>query len=145
MRIPERHRIGRVELPRTFSVLSIPLFEQSLDPSRHFIIEAVDVLSEEEWKSLIANSSLSEAFVFVHGFNVAFRDALYRVAQITWDLQYKGVPVLFSWPSRGQILDYGYDRESALGARGAFISVLKTLRSSGINRIHLLAHSMGNF
>src|SRR5262249_50256300 len=77
-------------------------------------------------------------------FNTTFRDGLYRAAQIMWDLQYSGVPIFFSWPSRGRLLDYLYDRESALGARDAFIEVLKNVRLSGVDRIYILAHSMGN-
>ena len=52
--------------------------------------------------------------------------------------------MLFSWASRGHIIDYLYDRESALLARAPFIDVLRNLRATGIGRIHILAHSMGN-
>jgi esterase/lipase superfamily enzyme len=145
IRIPQKHRIGRVELPFRLALFSLTFYQQALDPRKHFIIEGIDILSLHEWKKLISTSSLGHALVFVHGFNVTFRDALYRLAQVTYDIQYTGLPVLFSWPSRGQMLDYGYDRESALVAHDALISVLKTLRSAGINRIHILAHSMGNF
>ena len=41
--------------------------------------------------------------VFVHGFNVNFEDAVYRTAQITYDLQFDGAPFLFSWPTSGNI------------------------------------------
>ena len=30
-------------------------------------------------------------------FNTTFTDSLYRLAQIVWDLQYKGLPIAFSW------------------------------------------------
>jgi esterase/lipase superfamily enzyme len=53
--------------------------------------------------------------------------------------------VLFSWPSRGAVIDYGYDRDSAAGARKPFIKVLELLASrENIKQIHVLAHSMGN-
>jgi esterase/lipase superfamily enzyme len=145
VRIPEQHRIGRIELPFKLELFSLTFYEQSLDPRKHFIIEAINILSLQEWKSLISSSGLGDSLVFVHGFNVTFRDALCRLAQIAYDIQYPGLPVLFSWPSRGQILDYGYDRESALVTHDPFISMLKTLQSAGINRIHILADSMGNF
>lgn len=145
IRIPELHRLGRVELPFKLQLFSIKLYEKPLEPSKHFIVEVIESVTLDEWKSLVASSGLKEALVFVHGFNVTFQDAIYRLAQITWDLKYRGLPVLFSWPSRGQIMDYAYDRESALGARDSFLSVLRNLQSSGIERIHILAHSMGNF
>ena len=63
----------------------------------------------------------ADALVFVHGFNTSFDDAVLRHAQIVWDLQYTGLPVLFSWPSRESVLDYVYDQQSAIGAREHFI------------------------
>ena len=65
------------------------------------------------------------ALVFVHGFNTAFTDALYRTAQIVWDLQHNGLAVLFTWASRGDIIDYLYDKESAYLARDDFITLLQ--------------------
>jgi esterase/lipase superfamily enzyme len=83
--------------------------------------------------------------VFVHGFNTTFEDALYRNAQIVWDLQYTGLPVLFTWASRGQVADYIYDKDSAYLAREAFVTLLKKLKDDyGVDQITVLAHSMGN-
>ncbi len=45
---------------------------------------------------------------------------------------------------RGHIIDYLYDRDSALGARGAFVELLRNIRAAGVQRVHVLAHSMGN-
>jgi len=109
-----------------------------------FHFPPVDVRTLEDWKELVSSSGHKSALVFVHGFNNTFRDALCRAAQIMWDLQYPGLPVLFSWPSRGAVLDYIYDRDSALGARDSFIETLRNLRSAGVSRIDILAHSMGN-
>lgn len=93
----------------------------------------------------IRSSGKPEALVFVHGFNVSFVEAVYRCAQIAWDIAYKGIPILFSWASRGAVLDYGYDRNSALIARSRFVDLLILLRDAGLEKVHVLAHSMGNF
>ncbi len=37
----------------------------------------------------------TDALIFVHGFNTSFDDAAFRMAQIVWDLGYRGLPVLF--------------------------------------------------
>jgi esterase/lipase superfamily enzyme len=83
--------------------------------------------------------------VFVHGFNTTFEDALYRNAQIVWDLQYRGLSVLFTWASRGDVTDYIYDKESAYQARDDFLTLLRKLKQDyGIEQVNVLAHSMGN-
>ena len=50
--------------------------------------------------------------VFVHGFNNHFDDAVYQLAQIAHDSGADIAPILFTWPSRGSIFEYGYDKES---------------------------------
>ena len=86
------------------------------------------------------------ALVFVHGFNTSFQDSVLRFAQIIWDMQFKGAPVLFSWPSAGGVLNYIYDLNSAMGARVWFQKLIQLLRAdAGVETIHIIAHSMGNF
>jgi esterase/lipase superfamily enzyme len=82
--------------------------------------------------------------VFVHGFNTTFEEALFRNAQIVWDLQYSGISVLYSWSSKGKVRDYVYDRDSADIAQPGFIALLSTLRDLGIEHVDVIAHSMGN-
>jgi esterase/lipase superfamily enzyme len=81
----------------------------------------------------------------VHGYNVPFDDALNRTAQLVRDLNYDSAAFLFSWPSRGTWWRYGTDRVSADAAAeslAAFIS--KVQSATGAEKIHIIAHSMGN-
>ncbi|MGI4766431.1 MAG: alpha/beta hydrolase [Janthinobacterium lividum] len=84
--------------------------------------------------------------VFVHGFNNRFEDAVFRFAQIIHDSHAPVVPVLFTWPSRGDLFAYGYDRESTNFSRDALEQVLSTLAADPkVGEISILAHSMGNW
>ena len=84
--------------------------------------------------------------VFVHGFNNKFADAVFRYAQIIHDSRAPVLPVLFTWPSRGSVLAYGYDRESTNYSRDALESVLQALaRDPDVGEVSILAHSMGNW
>ena len=52
--------------------------------------------------------------------------------------------MVFSWPSRASLLDYGYDRESAMWSRDALQQVLDGLIASPVvGHIHIVAHSIG--
>jgi esterase/lipase superfamily enzyme len=44
-----------------------------------------------------------DTLVFVHGFANSFEDAVFRNAQIVYDLDYQGLSVLYSWSSRGDV------------------------------------------
>lgn len=146
VRIPEDHKLGRIELPGGLSIFGIQLTKEEADPRRHFILRSRQPLSLEQWDGLIDKLGPNDAVVFVHGFNTSLDDGIFRFAQVVWDLQYRGLPVLFSWASKGTAIDYQYDRESALGARDAFLSLLANLKEKHrIATVHVIAHSMGNF
>jgi len=53
-----------------------------------------------------------EAMVFIHGFNVPFKDAIERTAQLAADLELP-IPILYSWASQGNVADYIADGNSA--------------------------------
>jgi esterase/lipase superfamily enzyme len=144
VQVPKDHRIGRLELPFEISVFSINIYRKEHSIKNHFTIGGVELLAEEEWRARIGRGGLNEALIFVHGYNTTFNQALYRAAQLFWDLQYTGVPVMFTWPSMGGVLNYIYDKESALGARPHFVELVRKLGAAGIQKIHILAHSMGN-
>ena len=86
-----------------------------------------------------------QAIVFVHGYNTAFDYALYRSAQMAYDLKFDGASFLYSWPSGGGVAGYGYDRESATQTEPylkEFLSLV--LKDSGAKSVSVIAHSMGN-
>jgi esterase/lipase superfamily enzyme len=144
VRIPDDHKIGRIELPSSWSLFGIKL-SSAPNERDHFVIKSAVPLSEDKFGQVVRAKGSNTALVFVHGFNTTFEDSLYRNAQIVWDLQFGGLSVLFTWASHGEIRDYVYDRESAYLAREAFITLLRKLkRDYGIEQVNVLAHSMGN-
>src|SRR5690606_3614266 len=83
--------------------------------------------------------------IFIHGYNVTFRDAARRTAQIAYDLKFSGAPVMFSWPAQGDVEDYTIDENSAAWAESQVTQFLEaTALASGARRMHIIAHSMGN-
>ena len=84
--------------------------------------------------------------IFVHGYNNRFGDAVFRFAQLVHNSDADVTPILFTWPSRGSLLAYGYDRESAALSRDAFEQLLDMLiRDPAVGKVDILAHSMGNY
>ena len=86
-----------------------------------------------------------QALIFVHGYNTDFDSALYRTAQMAYDLQFDGASFLYSWPSASGLTGYTYDRESATQAERflrPFIDLV--VKESGAQSVSLIAHSMGN-
>ena len=122
------------------------------DPQRDFVTVSADYLEKPAFLAQITadakQSKRGKVLVFVHGFNNRFDDAVYRFAQIVHDAKTPATPVLFTWPSRGEmkLRAYYYDRESANYSRDALEELLDTLnRNPSVNEINILAHSMGNW
>ena len=132
----DRRQIGQVQWPRTAPP----------DPATEFASVSVEPLQDtqvDRWLRTHA-SRKHRVLIFVHGFNTSFESAVFRFAQIYHDAGAEAAPVLFSWPSRGRIFDYAYDRESANFSRDALENLLREVaQNTSVNEITVLAHSMG--
>ena len=85
-----------------------------------------------------------DVLIYVHGFNQTFETAVLDAARLSDGIRFRGDTMVFSWPSKAKLLDYGYDRDSAMWSRDALEKVLDGLMASpAAGRIHIVAHSIG--
>jgi esterase/lipase superfamily enzyme len=138
---PDRSRkIGEVQWPQ-----AVPG-----NPATDFVTRKTQIIDRTTalaWVDREAKGSAKrQVLVFVHGFNNKFEDAVYRFAQIVHDSGSGAVPVLFTWPSKGDVLSYGYDRDSTDYSRTQLETLLRSLAGDPqVGEISILAHSMGNW
>lgn len=141
--IPRQHRIGGIERP------SIWRLEFSEDPRKHMTIVRRATYPRDDFvaaiRETLARGGSEASFVFVHGYNVAFDDAARRTAQIAYDLDFRGAPVFYSWPSQASLEGYTVDEAnvewSTLNLKNF---LLDYALHCGAKDIYLIAHSMGN-
>ncbi|WP_192886538.1 alpha/beta hydrolase [Agrobacterium sp. LAD9] len=130
--------IGRVQWPDT----------QKPDPRRSFVTAKADLLNDSQiipWFRK-ASHGKKRVLVFVHGFNNDYAESVFGFAQLVHDARIDAAPVLFTWPSRGNVLDYVYDRESTVYSRFGLGAVLKSaIDSPDVAEVTVLAHSMGTW
>ena len=141
--IPLRHEVGEVERPTIWRL------EWSEDTERHVVVRSLRPETPDAFfdrlRRKVGGSPERDAFVFVHGYNVDFLEATRRTAQMAYDLDFRGAPVLFSWPSGGRIEDYLEDENNVQWAESGLTALLDRLRrESGARVIHLIGHSMGS-
>jgi esterase/lipase superfamily enzyme len=142
--IPKFHDIGSVGEPwwKRF-----PLFWRNnrLKVSRTELLQIEDYWKEiHELFSSIPSDDRS-LLIFLHGYNVTFDEAATRAAQLGFDLSVRGVTAFFSWPSKGSIKGYAADCASIEASEEDIANFISNMASSsGAEKIHLIAHSMGN-
>ncbi|MFA8385916.1 MAG: alpha/beta hydrolase [Pelagibaca sp.] len=141
--------IPRTHIPGTISAPTIFKLEFSEDPARHVVLQTITPIESAPFFASIreglAQRSAGDLFVFVHGYNVTFDSAAKRAAQLAYDMDFKGLPVLYSWPSKGATV--GYIADSAvvrLSGRRLMLFLEDLVAQSGARTIHIIAHSMGN-
>jgi esterase/lipase superfamily enzyme len=151
--VPKVHQVPNVERPW---VVKIPYFDVTIyaekeDPKSHFTVKEIKALTKEELlaqvKARLGDSERfkDQAVVFVHGYNTSFDNALYRTAQIAYDLDFDGATFLYSWPSGGAVASYTYDRESAQASEPYLREFLEmVVKQTGAKQVSIIAHSMGN-
>ena len=141
--VPNRHRIGKLERP---SIFKLQFYE---DPEKHIILQKSELWEGDFFYNRVSTGATTspnhDVFVFIHGYCVTFQEAILRTAQIAVDLDFSGVPICFSWPSRGTYSGYFSDEATIEWSTPHLVEVVRKIAQlSGVRTIHLIAHSMGN-
>lgn len=140
--IPKSHQKGKIEWPE----------DKRPNPANSFATLGSQTYPTEQGFIAALNTRLAAkpakdrgVFLFIHGFNNSFAEALYMTAQIHADYEHPLVPMQFSWASAGRAGLYAYDQDSALVARDELADLLAALVRSDAQTIEIVGHSMGSF
>ena len=151
--VPKTHQVPNIERPFAVRIpfTNITVYEQAEDPKHHFTLRELKALTREQFLELVRErisgsvAFKDQAVVFVHGYNTAFEYAVFRTAQMAYDLKFDSASFLYSWPSEAGITGYGYDRESSEQAEPYLREYLElVLKETGAKSVSIIAHSMGN-
>jgi len=106
----------------------------------------VETPTTENAAEAFAEASVGkDVLLYVHGYRETFSTAAVSAAELSSGVGFRGASAVFTWPSGGATLDYGYDRESAMWSRDALEELLMALaRAPSGGRVHIVAHSMGS-
>ncbi|TWT92323.1 Alpha/beta hydrolase family protein [Botrimarina colliarenosi] len=148
VRIPPTHRYGDTTKAPYWTVFD--------NPEEHFRVQTVNELDQGDFYTVMRNRlgqtvsdesrTGNDVLLYVHGFNTTMKFALLRMAQISFDVGFAGTSCAFVWPSDGSKLGYSKDLADADASIDRLKELLVTLaQSSGEGRVHLIAHSMGNY
>jgi esterase/lipase superfamily enzyme len=145
--VPESHRFGETGNAFWKRFLRFDLRDDRLRIQRvqNQVRDAFDSEIHQAMQAARESGETPHALVFLHGFNVTFADAAIRAAQIGFDLKVPGATAFFSWPSRGSVAAYPADEASIEASERAITDFLVDFATScGAERVHVIAHSMGN-
>lgn len=143
--VPDDHVVGTLESPFEFWVV-----RAKSDPNSHVLLNSVTKHRDATEFANAVNVHLTasdkkQGFLFIHGFNVSFPDAVRRTAQLQVDLHFDGPAFCYSWPSHGNFLRYNADESNAGLSREKLVEFIKiVLEQTDVESLNIIAHSMGN-
>jgi esterase/lipase superfamily enzyme len=146
--IPETHKYGELETESRFSIFTYSLGAEA-KKRKYVLLLSVKPLAEDDYYSqlgsYIDSSPTNDVFLFIHGYSSSFEDGARRAAQLAYDLDFDGTPMMFSWPSQASTAAYTVD-EAVVRPSGKILARMldNVIQRTGAARIHLIAHSMGN-
>ncbi len=119
------------------------------NPEKHLALVNSAPLTETAFYERISNEarrfSPHDALVFIHGYNVTFERATRISAKMAYDLNLSGPVVMFSWPSEESATKYTVDEVNLQWSQPDIDRFLAQLfAQTDIERVYLLAHSLGN-
>ncbi|MCV2421604.1 alpha/beta hydrolase [Paucibacter sp. DJ2R-2] len=143
VRVPEAHRFGETGSGFWQKLKRLDFRDDRLR------LHEVQVQDEAGFyaslQAATQHDGATHALLFLHGFNVSFEEAAIRAAQLGCDLAVPGVTAFFSWPSRAAVACYPADEASIEASERAITDFLVDFATrSGAQKIHVIAHSMGN-
>jgi esterase/lipase superfamily enzyme len=146
--IPAAHQEAELETRSQWDIVSYFVSAAGLR-TRYVLLDKVTPLARDGFLSAlqkqIKEAPSKDVFIFVHGFNSTFEDAARRCAQLAYDLDFDGTPMMYSWASAGSATAYIKDEATVTASGRKMAQMLDdVVARSGAERIHLIAHSMGN-
>lgn len=147
VRVPEAHRFGEIGSNFWKKLVRLDFRDDRLR------VEKVSELERDAFYADIARTmqdaradgETPHALFFLHGYHVTFEQAAIRAAQLGVDLKVPGATAFFSWPSRGLATAYPADGATIEASERAITEFLVEFSAHcGAEKIHIVAHSMGN-
>jgi len=114
-----------------------PMVAERIDEEKRKVLDLV--------RSRLAATGCKDVYIYVHGVDNTFDDAVSRTAVMWHYTGRKGVFIAFTWPAgQGGALGYFYDRESGeFAVHHLELLITELAKCAEIERIHLIAHSRG--
>ncbi len=144
--VPEAHRFGQTGSSFWEKLKRRDLRDDQLRIQQIIGLERDAFFTELRQKlgDALKDGEPGQALFFLHGYNVTFEGAAIRAAQIGVDLK-SPATAFFSWPSRGSVAAYPADEASIEASERSITDFLVEFTANcGAEKIHVIAHSMGN-
>lgn len=133
--IPPTHLSGLIERPGSW------FFNNHLDPDKHVVLANIAELTAAAFARGCCGAD--DRLLFIHGYNVSFHDGALRAAQLSFDLEFDGATMYYSWPSNASTAAYLVDANRVIASRPALVEFLE-MATRGKGKLHIVAHSMGS-
>ncbi|KPJ95884.1 MAG: hypothetical protein AMJ53_01870 [Gammaproteobacteria bacterium SG8_11] len=133
-----------------------PLVDQTLwqlksgeEPSNATELRRIKPLEKSEFfaqmRETLEASKEKSVLLYIHGYMRSFELAAREAARLSYEIAYKGIPAMYSWPSRDSLVNYIADVAGVDWSVANLRDFLEALTMEAPSTtIHVVAHSLGN-
>jgi len=133
--IPKGHKRGT--LSNFFGTNKLRRIQTDIMEQNNFLAALAKEIGTNSDRTLIC---------WIHGYYNSFESAAVRAAQLSVDIGFAGVTTFYSWPSQASMSGYVDDQTNAENSAKCLSTFLQHISHiSGIEKVFIVAHSMGNF
>lgn len=114
-------------------------------PEAQEVFDAARAAFAADLASKLESARSKDVYLYVHGFNNTFYDAIARSAILWHSISRQGVFIAYTWPAgSGGLRGYFYDRESGEFTVYHLRELIRLIAEvPEVERLHIIAHSRG--
>lgn len=145
VRMPAENYVTGDTPPVGIKVVSVEHSSDGISVALPSLFEA-DKFSEQidRYKAQLRPQARVRVLLFIHGFNVSYKDSVQAAARLAWGLRLDVLPIAITWPSQAKILRYWQDEQAIEPSTERLRPVIQEILShSSIDEVIIVAHSMG--
>ncbi len=140
----ENYTAGTTPLSGT-TITSMEDSSEGISVSLPVLFDANKLLDQIDlYKTALPARAPVRVLLFIHGFNVSYKDSVQAAARLAWGIRLDMLPIAVTWPSQAKVLRYWQDEQSIEPSAERLRPIVRQILShTKVDEVIIVAHSMG--
>lgn len=145
VRMPAENYVAGDTPPIGTTIASVEDSSDGISLSLPALFDAERFSSQiDSYKAALPAQAPVRVLLFIHGFNVSYKDSVQAAARLAWGIRLDVLPIAITWPSQARVLRYWQDEQSIDPSTERLRPIVQQILSHPkVDEVVIVAHSMG--